>query len=173
MLWSQSNLEGLVWSHQSIGSGYLKDKLPWNASFWQLGLLDVTFIIPIWHHTLGLLWEEKWDIIKIKFVKLWDWLAYSERTRRIQAPCQKSGCQWWVTSVLLCSLWWVHKNPCYIESSEHKCALISRHQYTITGWFSTSGHFTFCSFWICQPILWFDKLVFVTSSLLFSNWKKT
>ena len=42
-LGTESNLEGFVWSHQSITGliSQIRDNLPHNASFWQEGLLDV------------------------------------------------------------------------------------------------------------------------------------
>ena len=51
---------------------------------------------------------------KFKFVKLWAWLAYSERTTWKKPPCQQSAC-WcklvrrYDTSTSL--LWWLHTNP--------------------------------------------------------------
>ena len=40
---AKSNLEGFVWSHRSItGLISQRDHLPRNASFWQVGLLDLT-----------------------------------------------------------------------------------------------------------------------------------
>ena len=41
--------------------------------------------------------EERSHVAKFKFVKLWDWLAYSERTK-ISLLVQIGG-------------WWLHTNP--------------------------------------------------------------
>ena len=36
-----SNLQGFVWGLKAIQDKYLRDSLPHNASFWQVGLSDV------------------------------------------------------------------------------------------------------------------------------------
>ena len=37
----KTNLEGFVWSHQSITGQKKRENLPQNPHFWLLGLLDV------------------------------------------------------------------------------------------------------------------------------------
>ena len=37
----QKNLEGFEWSFLSITGKHLRDNLPRNARFWQVGLLDI------------------------------------------------------------------------------------------------------------------------------------
>ena len=70
MLWPESNLEGFVWSHQSITALISQRQwdLPWNAIFWQIyiGLLGIVLswntsknpivsqVNFLWRHTLGL-----------------------------------------------------------------------------------------------------------------------
>ena len=41
MLRTVSNLQGFVWGLKAIRDKYLRDSLPHNASFWQVGLSDV------------------------------------------------------------------------------------------------------------------------------------
>ena len=120
-------------------------------------------------------------------MKLWAWLAYSERTTWKKPPCQQSAC-WcklarrYDTSTSL--LWWLHtipskigldcivNHPGLIWSYWSITVLLPPHQFAPTALFLASKQFSSCSFWICQPIPKFHKFSFcdiVTSPLYLSK----
>ena len=121
-----------------------------------------TFMAGCWRQK-----EKKVSIISIitplKFiVKLWDWMAYSERTRwkSSLAKNQLVSANWWRnTSPFM--LWWLHTNPSktaldrsrsvlegFIWSHLSITMLMSSNQFALTGLFLASENFSSCSFWI-------------------------